>query len=303
MNNSSLSKLKNAIRSAAYIVLGKLSPKAQMSWHYKTIYKRKLNWDSPRTIDEKICWLKLYSDTTLWSQYTDKYTVRQHVSDVGLGHLLVNLYGKWEKPEDIEWEKLPQQFIIKSNNGSGEVLICKDKANADYNQLTKRVRSMMNRKTGSHLYEPHYDAIRPYIIAEELLDTSRQPFGSTSIADYKVWAFDGKPAYIWVCYDRNPHSVKCAVYDTDWNFHPEHSVSTPHYILSDLPIPKPECLQQMLDAASCLSKGFPELRCDFYVVDGKLYFGEMTFTAAAGFNYFYSLDFREELGNLCTIKE
>ena len=118
-----------------------------------------------------------------------------------------------------------------------------------------------------------------------------------------MWAFDGKAAYIWVCFNRTPHSVECQVYDTDWNFHPEYSVSTPHYVLSNMEIPKPKCLKQMLSVAETLSKGFPELRCDLYEVDGKLYFGEMTFTASAGFNYFYSEQFRIILGKLCDLSK
>lgn len=295
--------LKDTLMAVTYRFLSWLSPKILLSLHYKRVYKKRLNWDNLSTIDEKISWLKLNADTTKWSLYTDKYRVREHLKEMGLGNLLVKLYGKWDKPEDIEWAKLPQQFIVKTNNGSGEVLICKDKSKEDIGYMTVKVRKMSERKTGSYLYEPHYDSIKPCIIAEELLDVSKQAIESSSVVDYKVWAFDGKAAYIWVCFNRTPHSVECQVYDTDWNFHPEYSVSTPHYVLSNMEIPKPKCLKQMLSVAETLSKGFPELRCDLYEVDGKLYFGEMTFTASAGFNYFYSEQFRIILGKLCDLSK
>ena len=295
--------LKDTLMTVTYRFLSWLSPKILLSLHYKLVYKKRLNWDNLSTIDEKISWLKLNADTTKWSLYTDKYRVREHLKEMGLGNLLVKLYGKWDKPEDIDWAKLPQQFIVKTNNGSGEVLICKDKSKEDIGYMTVKVRKMSERKTGSYLYEPHYDSIKPCIIAEELLDVSKQAIESSSVVDYKVWAFDGKAAYIWVCFNRTPHSVECQVYDTDWNFHPEYSVSTPHYVLSNMEIPKPKCLKQMLSVAETLSKGFPELRCDLYEVDGKLYFGEMTFTASAGFNYFYSEQFRIILGKLCDLSK
>jgi len=88
------------------------------------------------------------------------------------------------------------------------------------------------------------------------------------------------------------------IYDLDWNFHPEYSVSIPHYVLADKPIPRPHCLEQMLDAAARLSKGFPEVRVDFYEVDEKPYFGEMTLTSSSGFNYFYTPEFQQILGDL-----
>ena len=146
--------------------------------------------------------------------------------------------------------------------------------------------------------EPHYNSIKPCIIAEELLDNTKQPIASSSLIDYKIWAFDGKPAYIWVCFNRTHHSVDVGVYDLDWNFHPEFSISTPHYRLTDIAVPRPKSLDQMLRAASILSKGFPELRVDLYEVDNKPYFGELTFTSAGGFNDFYSQDFLNILGDM-----
>ena len=270
---------------------------------YRCQMGKRLNLKHPKTFQEKLQWLKLHDHNPEYTKMVDKVLVKEYVASKVGSEYVIPLLGVWDKPEDIDWAKLPQQFIVKTNNGSGEVLICKDKSKEDIGYMTVKVRKMSERKTGSYLYEPHYDSIKPCIIAEELLDVSKQAIESSSVVDYKVWAFDGKAAYIWVCFNRTPHSVECQVYDTDWNFHPEYSVSTPHYVLSNMEIPKPKCLKQMLSVAETLSKGFPELRCDLYEVDGKLYFGEMTFTASAGFNYFYSEQFRIILGKLCDLSK
>ena len=110
-------------------------------------------------------------------------------------------------------------------------------------------------------------------------------------------SFDGRPAYVWVCFNRTSHSTDVAVYDLDWNFHPEFSISTSHYKLCTKTLPRPKALDEMVQMASVLSKGFPFVRVDLYEVGGKPYFGEMTFTPAAGFNTFFSYEFQMVLGN------
>ena len=146
--------------------------------------------------------------------------------------------------------------------------------------------------------EPHYSHIKRCIIAEQLLDATKQCVPSSSLIDYKVWAFDGKPAYIWCCLNRTAESVEVITFDTEWNAHPEFSEFYYHYIPSEKRLPRPQTLDQMLDAAACLSKGHPQVRVDFYEVDGKLYFGEMTFTSSSGINGFYTEEFRLMLGHL-----
>ena len=146
--------------------------------------------------------------------------------------------------------------------------------------------------------EIHYRSIPPCIIAEQLLDASKQAVSSSSLIDYKVWAFDGKPAYIWCCLNRTADSVEVITYDTDWNAHPEYSENYYHFIPTDKRLPRPVTLDEMLHAAAILSKGHPQVRVDFYEVDGKLYFGEMTFTSSAGVNGFYTREFLLELGRL-----
>jgi len=301
MIKSILKSVLAPIRDYVFLVIGRFSPKTLAEIQYKRGFQKTINWDNPIDINEKINWLKFNSDTTTWSLLADKYRVREYVRSRGFGNMLVELYGKWDDVEDIDWNSLPDKFIMKTNNGSGDVLICKDKKQLDTKKATKHFKKLLNHSFGFSMAEPHYNRIKPCIIAEELLDAKKQVIKSSSLIDYKIWTFDGKPAYIWVCYDRTPHSVKVGLYDLDWNFHPEYSVSTEHYILSNVIIPKPESLSKMILAAAILSKGFPELRVDMYEVDGKPYFGELTFSSAAGFNDFYSEEFLNILGNLTHI--
>ena len=281
-----------------YTFLGRISPKTLASIHYRRSTGKSLNWKKPQSLDEKINWLKFYCDTSRWSELADKYRVREYVANCGFENMLVPLIGKWDKAEDIEWDKLPNQFVMKTNHGSGDALICKDKQSLDTKYWTAEFSRLLSSKFGRFMGEPHYDKIVPCIIVETLLDNTKQPIKSTSLVDYKIWSFDGKPAYIWACYNRTKESCVVGVYDLDWNFHPEYSVSLPHYILAKEPIPRPYSLDAMLEAASRLSKGFPEIRVDFYEVAGKPYFGEMTFTASAGFNSFYTSEFQNILGRL-----
>ncbi|MBO4641764.1 MAG: glycosyltransferase [Bacteroidaceae bacterium] len=289
------------VRTSYELLVGKLFPKRLASIRYKQVYGVAINWSNPKNIDEKINWLKFYSDTSRWTLLADKYRVRQYVEECGFGDMLVKLYGKWEQAADIDWESLPNQFVMKTNHGSGDVLICHDKQLTDRKYWTKMFDKWLHTDFGSMMGEPHYKYIKPCVIAEELLDADKQPIASSSLIDYKIWAFNGKPSYIWCCLNRTPKSVEVITYDMQWNPHPEFSIDTPHYILTDKRIPRPNSLERMLYAASVLSKGFPQVRVDFYEVDGKAYFGEMTFTSSSGVNYFYTDEFRNHLGDHCQL--
>lgn len=306
MMRNTYKRLRHALHPimAAYeSFLGRHYPKRLTSIHYKQKYGVALNWSHPQDIDEKICWMKFNSDTSRWTLLADKYRVRQYVEECGLGDTLVKLYGKWDNAASIDWDSLPNQFVMKTNHGSGDVLICKDKQSLDRKYWTWQLDKWLHTDFATIMGEPHYKDIPPCIIAEELLDASKQSIVSSSLIDYKIWAFDGKPAYIWCCINRSTDSVEVVTYDTEWNVHPEVSVNTPYYILTDKRIPRPKSLERMLHAASKLSKGFPQVRVDYYEVDGKPYFGELTFTSSSGINYFYTDDFRKRLGDLCILPE
>lgn len=282
--------------------LAKHNPKRLTEILYSSMmHGKKLNWDNPDDLNAKIQWLKFNGDIDLWARCADKFAVRQYVEERGCADLLVDFYGKWDRAEDIDWEALPNSFILKTNNGSGGNFICRDKSKEDIKAMTQKIHEWLLLKFSDLYVEPHYAKIVPCAIAEELLDAKCQDVESKSLVDYKVWCFDGKPLYIWVCHNREPDSVQVATYDTNWNYRPEKSVFTSVFRKSEVEIPKPMCLDKMLESASKLSKEHPEVRVDFYVVNNKCYFGEMTFTSLGGYMDFYSDDMLMEMGQMTNL--
>lgn len=279
--------------------LPKHNPKKLAGMMYKSAMGCKMNWNNPKDLNAKIQWLKFYGDRALWSRCADKYAVRSYVEERGLGNILVKFYGKWDRAEDIDWDVLPNSFVLKLNTGSGGNYFCKDKSLLDKEDVINKFNKWMSQEFSDLYVEPHYRDIIPCIIAEELLDPTKQDIESVSLIDYKVWAFNGKPLYTWVTHNRISHGeAQVAVYDMEWKERPEKSCFTKNFPQSRIPVPKPKCFDEMMDAASRLSIGHPEVRVDFYVIDGKCYFGEMTFTSLGGYMDFYSREMLDEMGEM-----
>jgi len=264
---------------------------------WKKYYGRKIDWNNPLDFNEKIQWLMCYGDTSLWSKLSDKILVKEFVKERGYGDIVVPTLGTWKKAEDIDYDSLPDKFVLKCNHDSGSTHIIDKTAGFDKEAVNRDLDKHLKVKFGYVNGETYYNRIKPMILAEEFLD-----FGDTglssSVIDYKIWCFDGKPYSIWTCYDRTAGSVYVNSYDLDWNVHPEHSVFTEHYRDGEGKVPRPKTLDRMLEIASDLSKGFPEVRVDFYDINGKLYFGEMTFASYAGKMDFFTPEYLKELGDM-----
>lgn len=295
-------KIFRSCRRQIWKSISRNNPKKYVGIIYKAKLGKAMNWNNPKDINEKINWMKIYTDTSLWSLLADKYAVRKYVSDKGLDKILIPLIGVWKSANDIDWDSLPNQFVMKMNNGSGDILICKDKTTLNTEYYVKRFNQLLSIPYGIDSGEPHYSSISPLIIAEELLDASKQDFSSTSLIDYKIWCFNGIPHHVWCSYNRSKDSVEVEVHDLDWNYHPEHSVSVRYYKEGKGKIPKPSNLDDLLSIASTLSKGFKQVRVDLYIVDNTIYFGEYTFTSDGGYMDFYTDDFLLEMGQQFTLK-
>lgn len=285
--------------------LGKHHPSVMVQLRYYAVYKRFAHLKQPIDLNEKILHIKLYTDTSRWPDLVDKYKVREIIKGKGLGDILVTLYGVWYSSEEFvrSYDSLPESFILKANNGEGKGtnLVVKNKNEWKMKDLADKVEEWLSRKNiGALVAEPQYEAIKPCVIAEQLLPL--EP-GHHSLTDYKIWCFEGKPYFVWVCNDRNEdgNSAHVLTYDTDWNPHPEFSIFTSDYLQGE-PIPKPENLEMMLSIAEKLSAGFPELRVDLYNIQGKVYFGELTFTSQGGINSFYTQEFLNYAGSLFSVE-
>lgn len=249
-----------------------------------------IDWDNPRDINEKILWLICFSDTSEWTRLADKVKVRDYVAEKGYGDILVPLLGTWKHASEIPWGSLPEKFVLKCNHDCGSTHIID--ANTDHKAISIALDKALKRKYGYCSGEMHYNGIDPCILAEPYLDC-----GDALPVDYKVWCFDGDPYCIMTCSGRTSKGFYLNVYDLDWNLRKGVCVFSDHFSEDVTGVPKPLNLKKMLDAASCLSKGFPEVRVDFYEVQGRLYFGEMTFSSLAGRMSYFTDAFLKELGD------
>ena len=281
-------------RSNYYKRLVQKNLKKALNFQYKSAHYENLNWSNPQTLDAKIMWLEAMTDTAIWSKLTDKYEVRKYVSSKGYEENLVKCYGVWDNVNEIDYESFPSKFVIKCTHDSGSTHIVKDKSKADFNEINTALEKKLHTIMGYTTCEPHYFRIKPRIIAEELLEDEENQL-SSSIIDYKIWCFNGIPHVALLCYDRyndaNGAGHSTATFDLynldPWQPKREFLVKcepTPNYKF----IPKPICLENMLNMAKDLTKGFPVVRADFYIIKDKPYFGELTFTPAGGLNYSYS---------------
>lgn len=281
--------------------IGSISPMLLTKILYKKTFGKPLNLKHPQTLNEKIHWMKFYGDTSQWTLLSDKYRVREYVKEKGLEHILVKLYGVWVDANDIDWDKLPDQFVLKANNGCGDVTICKDKSNLDKQKLIAYYNGLMKEKFGIQTGQLHYKDIKPCIIAEELLDASKQETPSSSLIDYKIWCFNGKPSYVFVVLNRTKIHANHMLFGIDWSDYSECVKATSHFAIYDKSVERPKRLAEMINVASILSKGHPEMRVDLYEVDGKIYFGELTLTSACGYMDYFTEDLLKKMGSMVTL--
>ena len=275
------SKLKLYLIQKLYKSLYWINPRYAADLMYYHAFHTRLNLKNPRNLIEKQTWLQFNSDTSMWTLCADKYRVRDYVKGKGLENLLTTLYGQWENVNDIDFNKLPESFVMKANNGCGTVLPIKDKSTINVKNLKKTLKEWIKHPYGYVAAQFHYLPIKRCIVAEQLLeeDGEMKALSPHSLVDYKIWCFNGQPECILVVFDRAPGFTQQAVYDLEWNDISSKVFSADYY---RKPLPKPKNLDKMIEYAKILSKDFLEVRTDFYNIDGKIYFGELTFTAGYG---------------------
>lgn len=265
--------------------------KKAVSALYKDRIGRELDWDNLKTYTEKMQWEKLYDNNPMKVTLSDKYLVRSWVAKKIGEKYLIPLLGKWDSPSDINFNELPNQFVLKTNCGSGDIIIVRDKSKLskhDIKVIKVQLAYYLKCDFGATSYELHYSMIKPCIIAEQFIPSSEK-----DLPDYKFLCFDGVVYYCWV--DKGRYSNHSRhVYDTKWNFQQWNQM----YEIKDIGIPKPRNFEVMLDIARSLSEGFSHVRVDLYNVEGKIYFGEMTFTNGSGFDLIHPYEADLYLGSL-----
>lgn len=278
MNYKKIFRSKSARRKVLSL-LRFIPDKPMLKLQYRIKCGRKLDLKNPRRFTEKLQWYKLYYRNPVMHQCANKYAVREYVQKKGLGETLVPLYAHYDRAEDVDWESLPDRFVIKTQHGGGglSVMTVPDKSKVTKDEMVTKLgfkKDKVGTRGGGR--EWAYWGNPTGIVVEELLINRENP--EAGINDYKFYCFSGKPKYIHVDIDRyNDHRRN--FYDTNWNKIDLVS-EYPNY---DGIVLKPAHLQEMLEVAAVLSRDFPFVRVDLYHVDEKVYFGEMTFYPSSGY--------------------
>lgn len=236
-----------------------------------------LNLQSPQTFSEKLQWLKLYNRKPEYTQMVDKYAVKEYVAKLIGEEYIIPTLGVWDRVEDIDFESLPDQFVLKTTHGGGGggVVVCKDKSNFDYKAAKIKLQQSMNSDIYHNFREWPYKDVKKRIIAERYIEDSQ---GACN--DYKFSCYRGEVTDVMVCLDRTKGDTKFYFFSSAWQLlrYNKRGLEAP----ADFILPPPKNYEQMFKIASTLSKELPYARIDLYNIDGRIYFGEITFYPASG---------------------
>lgn len=284
---SIISYIKDPLR-IGFGIIRRMSPLFKNDQSYlKLLYylrtHKKLDLIEPTTFSEKLQWLKLHYHKPELSTMVDKYEVKEYLSKIIGEEYVIPTLGVWDRPEDINWEALPDKFVLKTTHGGGSVgvVICRDKNIFDKDKALGNLKKSLKQDIYKTLREWPYKNVKKRIIAEPLLENHNVE--AQDLTDYKFFCFDGDPKYCQVISGRDSY-MTIDFYDKNWKHQPFHEPKD--YPFSTTSIPVPVMHNYMLEIASRLSKGYPFLRVDFYEVNERLYVGELTFFPTSGFGGF-----------------
>lgn len=260
-------------------ILCSISRKLSVKFLFFFYHKRNLNLKEPKTLDEKIQWMKLhYYDNELIKKCANKLTVREYVKDCGLENILIPLIDTYKSANEINWDKLPNRFVLKWNFGNGGNIVCNDKTKLNIKQSIADLNRFHKLKFHLIAAEPQYNVEKILLCEEHIGD-----IGGEAPIDYKIYCFNGEAKYVLCCYGRGRQEhPSFYIFNRKWELQRlnRQGLSAP----KDFSIPKPNGIDNLFEYAEILSKPFPFVRADFYLKDGKGYFGELTFTPAGGFD-------------------
>ncbi len=272
-----------------------LSDEKYLKFFYKLNMGKKLNLDNPKTFNEKLQWLKLYDRKDIYTTMVDKYEVKNYVASlIGEEYVVKNL-GIWDNFDEIDFESLPDQFVLKCTHDSGGLVICRDKSKLDLEKAKAKINKSLNRNYYYNGREWPYKNVKPRIIAEKYLENKKDQ----GLRDYKFYCADGKVLCLYVSEGLEDHSTASISFlNKDWTFSEfKREDFKPFEKLPE----KPEKYEEMLEISEKLSKGYKFLRVDLYEVAGKVYFSEFTFSPCSGYMPFSPKEWDEKLGKMVEI--
>ena len=293
-----MSKIENllfdpCIRFGYFSRLGLLnwmSDETFVKEEFKLRFNKKLDLDVPKTFNEKLQWLKLNDRKEMYTKMVDKHEVKKYVANIIGEKYIIPTLGIYDRFDDIDFDKLPNQFVMKCTHDSGGLIICKDKNRFDKNAAKKRMNKFLRRNYYYIHREWPYKDVKPKIIIEKYMEDKN----SDELIDYKVMCFNGKAKIIFTCTERFGDGLKVTFFDLNWNKLPFER----HYPSSDLEIKKPKNYKKMISLSEKLSQIISFVRIDWYEINGKLFFGEYTFYPGAGLEEFTPKIWDEKLGDL-----
>ncbi|OWV21556.1 glycosyl transferase [Fibrobacter sp. UWB2] len=253
------------------------------------------NLKNPKTFNEKLQWLKLHDRNPLYTKLVDKYEVKSIVAkQIGEEYIIPTL-GVWDKFDDIDFGKLPNQFVLKCTHDSGGLIVVKDKSTLDIAAARKKINACLKMNYYWTLREWPYKNVKPRIIAEKYMEDE----SGYELKDYKIFCFNGEPKALFIATDRGIHETKFDFFDVDLNHLPmkQHYPNNP-----DIKIPDPAGIKKMFELAHVLTKDFKHCRADFYDINGKIYFGELTFSHFSGMQPMEPAEWDERFGSWLDLK-
>jgi hypothetical protein len=279
--------------------------KTEVNWENEKLYEQNvkrtfknhfgydLDLNNPKTFSEKMQWLRIYDNTPLKTRLADKYLVREWVKEKIGAEYLMPLLGVYENFNEIDFDKLPNRFFIQCNHGCGYNITVKDKSALNIQEAGGKINRWMSENFAYQYGELHYKDIKRKIVVSKYLENM-----DDDIYDYKYFCFNGKPKYILYVRDRKSGILRNAFYDLDWNKQEFIYAVANKIERYEQNIDPPKNFEKMTEIAKILAKEFIHVRIDFYNIDGKIYFGEMTFTTAVGHLHFKPKEWDLKLGEM-----
>lgn len=291
-----MEKIKELTASFVFHTSKLWSDKAYLQIMYRLKMGKKLNVDCPKSFSEKLQWLKLYNRKPEYTMMVDKVKVKDYVASVLGEEYIIPTLGVWDNPDNIDFEKLPDRFVIKCNHNSGlGMFICKDKSKMDIDKVKENLRKGLAQNYYMEYREWPYKDVPRRILAEKYIDPMP---GKRDLPDYKFFCFDGEPKYCQVITGRETNMC-IDFFDQDWNHQPFHEPR--NYPFASPTPQKPDNYEMMWNAARKLSEGLPFSRIDFYDVGESVYFGEITFFPTNGMGGFDPDYYDNLIGDMITL--
>lgn len=272
-----------------------LPDKTALKIQYKNTFLTDLDLENPKTFNEKLQWLKLYNRKPEYSKMVDKYEAKKYVASIIGEEYIIPTYGVWTSFDEINFDELPNQFVLKCTHGSGDVVVVKDKSEFDINSAREKIEKSLKTNYYKISREWPYKNVQPRVIAEKYMEDN-----SGGLIDYKIFCFNGEAKFMLIATDRfTSEELKFDYFDRDFNwldFEWTHK-------RSDIKPERPLNFEKMFQLAEKLSEGLPHVRVDFYESNREIYFGELTFFHASGLEKFNPQEWDEKIGAMLKLPE